>query len=165
MAHHRICPRCTSWRVEGTEAGSCRNRLLQMVNLRLYRCRDCGWQRIAKAKEQETLAKALRRSSTWKSVLFCFAALLGIYAAANLLLTFGGKSASPARSGSPVTAAPTKNAAGAVPLQGFKVIGNSDSKRYHLPGMKYYQQVDAYHRVEFSSEDEAIKAGYHKAPR
>jgi uncharacterized membrane protein len=46
-----------------------------------------------------------------------------------------------------------------------KVIGNSDSKRYHLPGMAYYDQVDAYHRIEFRSEEEAIKTGYRKAPR
>ncbi len=46
-----------------------------------------------------------------------------------------------------------------------KVVGNRDSRRYHLPGMKYYDQVKAYHRVEFSSEEEAIAAGYHKAPR
>ena len=46
-----------------------------------------------------------------------------------------------------------------------KVIGNRDSKRYHLPGMKYYHHVEAYHRVEFDSETAAIKAGYHKAPR
>jgi len=45
------------------------------------------------------------------------------------------------------------------------VVGNRDSKRYHLPGMKYYDQVKAYHRVEFSSEEEAIAAGYHRAPR
>lgn len=45
----------------------------------------------------------------------------------------------------------------------IKVIGNRDSKRYHLPGMKYYDKVKAYHRVIFNSEKEAIKAGYHKA--
>jgi len=44
-----------------------------------------------------------------------------------------------------------------------KVIGNRDSRRYHLPGMKYYDKVLAYHRVEFNSEEEAIRAGYHKA--
>ena len=47
----------------------------------------------------------------------------------------------------------------------MKVIGNRDSKRYHLPGMKYYYEVEAYHRVEFGSEEEAIRAGYHKAPK
>jgi hypothetical protein len=31
--------------------------------------------------------------------------------------------------------------------------------------MKYYHLVEAHHRVEFSSEAEAIKAGYHKAPK
>jgi hypothetical protein len=46
-----------------------------------------------------------------------------------------------------------------------KVIGNRDSKRYHLPGMKYYHHIEAYHRVEFDSEAAAIKAGYHKAPQ
>ena len=49
--------------------------------------------------------------------------------------------------------------------QKIKVIGNSDSKMYHLPGMKYYNAVKAYHRVEFESETDAIKAGYNKAPR
>jgi hypothetical protein len=47
----------------------------------------------------------------------------------------------------------------------IKVIGNSDSKRYHLPGMKYYNAVKVYHRVEFDSEADAIKAGYNKAPQ
>ena len=46
-----------------------------------------------------------------------------------------------------------------------KVVGNRDSKRYHLPGMKYYHKVEAHHRVEFDSETAAIRAGYHKAPR
>ncbi|MGA2782568.1 MAG: hypothetical protein ABSF13_11725, partial [Smithella sp.] len=49
--------------------------------------------------------------------------------------------------------------------QKTKVIGNSDSKRYHLPGMKYYNAVEVYHRVEFDSEADAINAGYNKAPR
>lgn len=50
-------------------------------------------------------------------------------------------------------------------IQKIKVIGNRDSKRYHLPGMKYYKLVKAYHRIDFESEEDAIKAGYHKAPR
>lgn len=45
----------------------------------------------------------------------------------------------------------------------IKVVRNRDSKRYHLPGMKYYDEVKAYHRVIFNSEKEAIKTGYHKA--
>lgn len=59
--------------------------------------------------------------------------------------------------------AATESAAVAQKAEKIKVIGNSDSKRYHLLGMKYYNAVEAYHRVEFDSEDEAIKAGYHKA--
>jgi tetratricopeptide (TPR) repeat protein len=46
-----------------------------------------------------------------------------------------------------------------------KVVGNRDSKRYHLPGMEFYDKVKEYHRVTFNSEEEAIKAGYHKAGR
>ncbi len=45
----------------------------------------------------------------------------------------------------------------------MKVIGNRDSRRYHLPGMKYYDKVQAYHRVEFESEEAAVRAGYQKA--
>ena len=44
-----------------------------------------------------------------------------------------------------------------------RVIGNRDSKRYHLPGMKYYDLVKEYHRVVFQSEKDAIRAGYRRA--
>lgn len=67
-----------------------------------------------------------------------------------------------------VTLAPSPEAAKAPApeaAQKIKVIGNSGSKRYHLPGMKYYNAVKAYHRIEFDSEADAIKAGYHKAPQ
>lgn len=67
-----------------------------------------------------------------------------------------------------VTLAPSPEAAKAPApeaAQKIKVIGNSDSKRYHLPGMKYYNAVKAYHRIEFDSEADAIKAGYQKAPQ
>jgi hypothetical protein len=71
----------------------------------------------------------------------------------------------------PIAAPAQKAEASPVPApapevtQKTKVIGNSDSKIYHLPGMKYYNAVKAYHRVEFDSETDAIKAGYGKAPR
>ena len=45
----------------------------------------------------------------------------------------------------------------------MKVVGNSDTRRYHLPGMKFYDKIKGYHRVVFQSEKEAIHAGYHKA--
>ena len=43
------------------------------------------------------------------------------------------------------------------------VVGNKTSKRYHLPGMPFYDKVKKYHRVLFSSEQEAISKGYYKA--
>ena len=46
---------------------------------------------------------------------------------------------------------------------GTVVVGNSDTKRYHLPGMPYYNKVEKYHRVYFDSEQEAIEKGYYKA--
>ncbi len=51
----------------------------------------------------------------------------------------------------------------APPPTGGRVVGNRDTKRYHLPGMKYYDRVKAYHRVIFQSEREALRAGYVKA--
>ena len=45
------------------------------------------------------------------------------------------------------------------------VVGNSDSRRYHRPGMKYCDKIKAFHRVEFASEEAAIRAGYHRAAR
>jgi cytoskeletal protein RodZ len=67
----------------------------------------------------------------------------------------------PARTSiSPSTSAQEKSNSG---NKGIKVVGNSDSKRYHLPGMKYYDKVRASHRVIFNSEEEAIKSGYYKA--
>lgn len=50
-----------------------------------------------------------------------------------------------------------------LPPKNVRVIGNRDSKRYHLPGMKYYDKVKPYHRVVFQSEREAVGAGYTKS--
>ncbi len=49
------------------------------------------------------------------------------------------------------------------PPKDVRVVGNRDTKRYHLLGMKYYDKVKAYHRVIFHSEREAVRAGYVKA--
>jgi outer membrane protein TolC len=49
--------------------------------------------------------------------------------------------------------------------QDEKVTANKDSRLYHLPGMKYHNRIRAFHRVDFDTEEEAIKAGYRKAPR
>ncbi len=78
----------------------------------------------------------------------------------NLVKTHGGKTS--------VSDAKTtkKTSTQAAPTQSGpekKIIGNSTSKRYHLPGMPYYSKVRAYHRVYFNTEEEAIRKGYYKA--
>lgn len=85
----------------------------------------------------------------------------GINPAIQSAVPAGGAIASPPVVPLPATASPE----GQTAVKPAQVIGNSDSKRYHLPGMKYYDQVQAYHRVVFASEEEAIQAGYQKAPR
>ena len=42
------------------------------------------------------------------------------------------------------------------------VIGNTRSKRYHLPGMPYYEKIPSERRVIFTSEESALRAGYVK---
>ena len=44
-----------------------------------------------------------------------------------------------------------------------KVVGNKTSKRYHLPGMPFYDSVKKSHRILFKTEQEAINKGYYKA--
>jgi hypothetical protein len=51
------------------------------------------------------------------------------------------------------------------PAEKYPVVANSDSKRYHLPGMKYYNEISSHHRVTFPTEEAARQAGYQKAPR
>ncbi len=43
------------------------------------------------------------------------------------------------------------------------VVGNTQTKRYHLPGMPYYDKVKTHHRIFFQSEKEALERGYYKA--
>ena len=43
------------------------------------------------------------------------------------------------------------------------VVGNKDTKRYHLFGMPFYNKVRKDHRVYFDSEQQAIDNGYYKA--
>jgi hypothetical protein len=47
----------------------------------------------------------------------------------------------------------------------YPVVANSDSKLYHLPGMKWYNKISSHHRVIFPSEEAAQRAGYLKAPK
>ena len=46
-----------------------------------------------------------------------------------------------------------------------RVVANRKSKRYHLPGMKYYDKVESDQRVIFPSEEAARQAGYRKASK
>jgi hypothetical protein len=46
-----------------------------------------------------------------------------------------------------------------------KIIGNPSNQYYYLPGMKDYGNTDPAHRMEFDSEEEAIKAGFRLAPQ
>jgi len=46
-----------------------------------------------------------------------------------------------------------------------KIIGNSKSKIYHLPGQANYEKVKEENRVYFDSEEEAIRTGYRKAKK
>ena len=46
-----------------------------------------------------------------------------------------------------------------------KIIGNRKNKFYYLPGIKGYENMDPVHRVEFDTEQEAIKAGFRQAPQ
>jgi cytoskeletal protein RodZ len=45
-----------------------------------------------------------------------------------------------------------------------KIYGNPETKMYSLPGMKNYEKMKTGKRVEFNSEEEAIKKGYRKGP-
>lgn len=151
----KACPRCASWRVQGSEDGTFLDRLLFSLHLRRYCCDDCNWKGIGRMKR--TRNHAVRRYVRVVVILLIF-----VIAGSALGLHLADKGHRPkdiARTEPPVLN-PVSD-----PRPAFKVIGNRDSKRYHLPGMVYYDRVEAYHRIEFSTEEEAIAAGYRKAPR
>lgn len=50
-------------------------------------------------------------------------------------------------------------------LWGGPVVGNLESKVYHLPGGQFYHRVSPANRVLFSSEEEARQAGYRSSSR
>jgi endonuclease YncB( thermonuclease family) len=49
------------------------------------------------------------------------------------------------------------------PPPGGSVIGNKNSKKYHLPGCEGYRSVSQKNQVIFKNEEEAIAAGYARA--
>lgn len=59
-------------------------------------------------------------------------------------------------------AAENQNKTVASETQG-QIIGNKNSRIYHLPGGGSYNKVSAENRVYFATEEEAQKAGYRKA--
>lgn len=63
----------------------------------------------------------------------------------------------------PVLKAGTVAASSQTGPEKTSVVGNSSTKRYHLPGMPYYDKVKKHHRILFSSEKEAVDRGYYKA--
>lgn len=44
-----------------------------------------------------------------------------------------------------------------------KIIGNKNSKIYHLPGGASYEKISPANRAYFATEEDAQKAGYRKA--
>ncbi len=44
-----------------------------------------------------------------------------------------------------------------------QIIGNKNSRIYHLPGGSFYGKISAENRVYFATEADAQKAGYRKA--
>lgn len=61
------------------------------------------------------------------------------------------------------SASPTVAAKAETSSSPSRVVGNTDSKRYHLPGTPYYNKVNKSHRIYFNSEQEAIDNGYYKS--
>ena len=169
----KVCPKCTSWRVMGSETGSLVDRFLQTFRLQRYFCGDCGWQGIGLLRDLRPNSGGPWHLVIWRYILV-FAVFAGTaYGLSVLYAQFEGTRLP--KSVETVTAGTSKTVPASLPSvsetktqqspKTIKVIANRDSKRYHLPGMKYYDQVEAYHRVEFASEEEAVAAGYRKAPR
>jgi len=113
-----------------------------------------------------------------RSVLKSLAALITFLAMLGVV-TFNyhpllQDNAPPARPAKPFPAAVTKvevpppppaPTSPAPPSVGKKnmVVADRDNKLYYLPGMKDYRQVQEAQRVEFPSEEAAVRAGYQKA--
>jgi len=72
-----------------------------------------------------------------------------------------GNESNPAKMGSRLE----EKLKGATVQERKRVVGNRVKKIYYLPGMKDYEKVNPGHRVDFESEQEAIKAGYRRSPQ
>jgi hypothetical protein len=63
----------------------------------------------------------------------------------------------------PVSVQTTMPSANGSPSSTGLIIGNKNSKIYHVPGCSTYNSVSEKNRVTFSTAEEAEKAGYRKA--
>lgn len=162
----KICPKCRSWRIQTGERV-----------LRSYRCLHCGWIEISYIEQgmhsfpsRQPLRLLLR--SSWVYVILTLVILGGGYLISAEVITpakyiaFLDKlplfSEESETTGKIKPKSVTTEAPEPVKLQ---VVANSHSKRYHLPGMIYYNKIPNDLRVIFPSEEAAQQAGYRKAPR
>jgi hypothetical protein len=189
----RICPKCSSWRVQTVDNV-----------IRSYRCPNCDWMGIGYIGQSLQFFPSWRplrflRRFSWVYVLFILVILGSGYLISAEVITpakyfsfldklplFSEESVTegniksksvmteapaiplPSTRAVPVLPAVSPSNTESAPLQNsdnYHVVANSDSKLYHLPGMKYYNNISSHHRVIFISEEEARQAGYRKAPR
>ena len=68
------------------------------------------------------------------------------------------QTAQPSKPSAPATSTTT-----AAAVNDGKIHGNKKSMAYHLPSCPSYGKIKAENTVSFNTEDEATKAGYHKA--
>lgn len=64
--------------------------------------------------------------------------------------------------GAEAVVSPNNSNTDTIKTQG-KIIGNKNSKIYHLPGSASYNKISEANRVYFNTEADAEKAGYRKA--
>jgi len=152
-----ICSKCISWRVRTTQEGV----------IKYSRCTSCGQIEIIYIGQSlqlfrcRQLLRLLRRSS-WVYVIFILIILGGSYLISTMMTAPAKHSALP---NLPVASPTGTGNMSLRQTEKILVVANSNSKLYHLPGMKYYNNISKHHRVIFTSEEEAKRASYRKAPR
>jgi deoxyribonuclease-1 len=69
----------------------------------------------------------------------------------------------PAVTSHPVSPPKPAQTAATMSTAAASIHGNKKSHAYHLANCPSYAKIDAANLITFASEDEAIKAGFHKA--
>ena len=154
------CPKCKSRRMKASECG-----------VMLYRCMNCGW--IESGFKRKGVSLFI---SPW--IYLTAMALIMIIGDYCILSTDCRNASWTARSEKKsmpevafVSASLNANDQTAMPYDGVpsnisqkshtvQVVGNTRSKRYHLPGMPFYDKIPSERRVIFTSEEDALRAGY-----